>query len=170
MQISQEAKDKIKDKELHRIATTVTVYKPKENKQFTYLITKRALHKKMMPGKWTVPGGGLNVDDYISKPQTHGDNGWPNSVETAMLREINEEVNIKIGEAKYLLNLTFIRPDAIPVLVLTFYAPYVSGEVKLDQDSVEYKWVNIEEAKSLDIIPGIYDELVMVDELLKSGK
>src|SRR3954469_24098136 len=101
----------IKDKELHRVAITTIIY----NKDRRFLLTKRSPTKKVHPNKWTIPGGGLNVDDYISKPQTHDGNGWSNSVEVAMLREIEEEVNVKIGEAKYLLNLTFIRPDAIPV-------------------------------------------------------
>lgn len=54
----------VKDKELHRIVTTTLVYKP----DFAYLVTKRAMHKKVMPGKWTIPGGGLSVDDYINTP------------------------------------------------------------------------------------------------------
>ncbi len=30
-----------------------------------YLITCRNLNKKAFPGKWTVPGGRLEVSDYI---------------------------------------------------------------------------------------------------------
>src|SRR6202042_794232 len=44
----------IKDKEMHRVATTAIIY----NKAGEFLITKRAMHKKHFPGKWTVPGGG----------------------------------------------------------------------------------------------------------------
>ena len=40
----------VKDKELHRVTTTVLVYKP----DFTYLITKRAMHKPVHPGKWSI--------------------------------------------------------------------------------------------------------------------
>ena len=60
----------IKDKELHRIAITAIIY----NDEGKYLITKRSLTKKASPGKWTVPGGGLNIDDYInSKPSVISD-------------------------------------------------------------------------------------------------
>ena len=80
-------------------------------------------------------------------------------MEKALRREVKEEVNVEIGKASYLMDLTFIRPDGIPVLVLSYYAPYVSGEVKLDEDAVEYKWAALEELKGLDLIAGIYDEI-----------
>ena len=153
----------IQDKELHRIAITCIIYKDGK-----YLVTKRSPHKKVHPNKWTVPGGGLNTDDYVNTPQTGGDAGWYGAVEKALRREVKEEVNVEVGEARYLLDMTFIRPDGIPVLVLSYYAPYVSGEVTLDDDAVEYKWATLEEAKGLDFIAGIYGEIEEVDTLLKA--
>jgi 8-oxo-dGTP pyrophosphatase MutT (NUDIX family) len=153
----------IPDKELHRIAITCIIYKDGGK----YLVTKRSPTKKAFPNKWTVPGGGLSTDDYVSTPPTH--NGqWYGAVEIALRREVHEEVNIEIGTPSYLLDLTFVRPDGIPVLVLSYYAHYVSGDVKLDEDAVEYKWVTLNEAKELDLISGIYEELEMVDKLLKT--
>jgi len=152
----------IADKELHRISITAIIY----NDEGKYLVTKRGPHKKMQPNKWTVPGGGLNVDDYIHKPQSYGAPQWYGVLEAALVREVKEEVNIEIGEAKYLVNLAFIRPDGIPVLVLSYYAPYKSGEVKLDEDAVEYRWVTLAEAKELDLINGIYEEIEKVDKIL----
>ncbi|MBI4066001.1 NUDIX hydrolase [Candidatus Kaiserbacteria bacterium] len=154
----------IKDKELHRVAITCIIYNSEEK----YLVTKRSPHKKAHPNKWTVPGGGLNTDDYINTQQTHGNAGWYGAVEKALIREVKEEVNIKIGKPHYLLDMTFIRPDGIPVLVLSYYAPYISGKVKLDEDAVEYKWATLKEAKKLDLIKGIYEEIEMVDKLLKA--
>ena len=55
-------------------------------------------------------------------------------------------------------------------MVLSFYAPYESGEIKLDKDSVEYKWVTSEEAQKLDIIAGVEEEIEMVDKILKGKK
>jgi 8-oxo-dGTP pyrophosphatase MutT (NUDIX family) len=152
------------DKELHRIAITCIIY----NDEGKFLVTKRSMAKKAHPGRWTIPGGGLNTDDYTSKPQTNGNAGWYGAVEAALLREIQEEVNVTIGKANYLLDLTFIRPDGIPVLVLSYYAPYVSGEVKLDEDTVDFRWVTLDDAKELDLIEGIYDELEEVKKLLKN--
>ena len=154
----------IKDKELHRIAITAIIYNDDK-----YLITKRALTKKASPGKWTVPGGGLNIDDYInSKPSVLGDHPqWYRVIENGLKREVREEVNLEIEKPQYLLDLTFIRPDGIPVLVLNYFAKYKSGEVKLDADSIDYKWVTLEEAKSYDIIDGIWEEIEMVDKIIK---
>ena len=153
----------IKDKELHRIATTAIIY----NKAGKFLITKRSLEKKAFPGKWTVPGGGLEVDDYINTQPTHKNDQWYYAIETALRREVKEEVNLEIGKPQYLLDLVFIRPDGIPVLVLSYYCPLISGEVKLDKDSIDYKWVSAEEAKSHDLIDGILEEIKMVEEILK---
>ena len=62
----------IKYRDLHRIVTTTIIYK-KEINVFKYLITKRASTKKVHPNKWTLPGGGLEVDDYINTPSSTKD-------------------------------------------------------------------------------------------------
>jgi 8-oxo-dGTP pyrophosphatase MutT (NUDIX family) len=158
----------IQNKELHRIVTTTLVYKP----DFKYLITRRALHKKSHPGKWTVPGGGLTVDDYINTPQSeHGPNLWYNTLEISLKREIKEETGLDIGNPEVLTNLTFIRADGIPVFCLVCYAPYINGEVDInldpEGDTIDFAWVTLEEAKTYDLIGGIWDEIRQIDEILK---
>jgi 8-oxo-dGTP pyrophosphatase MutT (NUDIX family) len=161
----------IKDKELHRIVTTTLIYKP----DFTYLITKRAMHKKSHPGKWTIPGGGLTVDDYINTPHSeHGPNLWYGVLSNSLKRELKEEVNLEVGQPELLTDMAFIRPDAIPVICFSYFVPYTSGEVKIEQDTdgdtVDFAWVTLEQAKSYDLIPGIWDEIRQVDEILKGRK
>ena len=154
------------NKELHRIAVTAIIY----NEEGKYLVTKRSPHKKSFPNKWTVPGGGLDVDDYMhNKPDTLSGQ-WYYAVEKTLRREVKEEVNLEIGKPIYLLDLCFITPDGQPCMVLSYYAPYKSGEIKLDKDSTEYKWVTSEEAMKLDIIQGIEEEIEMVDKILKLQK
>ena len=130
-------------------------------------MTKRSLEKKAFPGKWTVPGGGLTVDDYIKMPPTTEAGQWYGAAESTLRREVREEVGVEVGAVQYLLDLTFIRPDGIPVLVLSYYAPYVSGEVTLDTDATEYRWVTLDEAKELDLINGLYEEIEMVEKRLR---
>lgn len=154
----------IKDKELHRISLTAIIY----NNDGKYLITKRSLSKKAFPGKWTVPGGGLETDDYTNTKPTTSSGQWYYSLENALRREIKEEVNLEIEKPKYLLDLTFIRPDGIPILVLSYYAKYKSGEIKLDEASIDYKWVTLEEAKEYDIIDGIWEEIEMVEKIINN--
>lgn len=155
----------IEDKELHRVTVTGLVYKP----DLHYLITKRAMHKKVMPGKWTIPGGGLSTDDYINTPvSTQSSKQWYGALETCLRREIREEVNLEIGKGEILTDLTFIRPDGIPVLCLSYFAPYVSGEIKLDADTTEYAWIKVDEVGKYDLIEGVDEEIRRVDEILKA--
>ena len=153
----------IENKELHRIALTAIIHKDGK-----FLITKRSLDKKAFPGKWTVPGGGLETDDYINTKPTTEAGQWYYAVENALRREIKEEVNIEVDKPKYLLDLTFIRPDGIPVVVLSFYCNYVSGDVKLDDDSVDYASVDVNELDKYDLIDGIADEIREVAEKIKN--
>jgi len=153
------------NQELHRIVSTAIIYK-KEESGIEYLITKRSPHKKVFPSKWTVPGGGLETDDYTTTP-ANSDGCWYYALSISLRREVREEVNLEIGFIKYLLDLALIRPDGIPVITLSFYAPYKSGEVKLDEDAIEFVWATYEECKKYDLIEGILDEIRMVDEILK---
>ena len=151
----------IKDKELHRITSTAIIYKDGK-----YLLVRRSLEKKSFPGKWTVPGGGLEVDDYINTLKTTHDH-WYCGIENSLRREIKEECNLEVGKIKYLLDIIFIRPDGVPAIILSFYCPYKSGEVKLDEDNIDYKWISYEEAKKYDLIEGLLEEIEMVDKILR---
>lgn len=158
----------IQNKELHRIDSTAIIYRQRGD-DYEYLITKRSLAKKAFPGKWTVPGGGLDTDDYINTPQTTAGGHWYFAIEKSLMREIKEEVNLEIDKVRYLLDMTLIRPDGIPLIVLSFFAQYVSGEVALDEDSIEFAWATCAECKNHDLIEGIYEEIEMVDKILKGG-
>jgi 8-oxo-dGTP pyrophosphatase MutT (NUDIX family) len=147
----------IKNRELHRV----------EGK---YLVTKRSPHKKSFPNKWTVPGGGMEVEDYINSPVSTKAGHWYYAIEKTLRREVKEEVNLEISKPKYLLDLAFVAPDGTPSIVLSYYADYVSGEIKLDGDSTEYKWITAEEAKSIDLIEGIDEEIEMADKIIKNKK
>ncbi len=129
-------------------------------------MTKRSPTKKAFPNKWTVPGGGLEVDDYINDTPSTLAGQWYGALEKTLRREVKEEVSVEIGKPKYLLDLTFITPQGIPSVVLSYYAPYESGEVELDEDATEYKWVTLAEAKDLDMIDGIWEEIELVEKIL----
>jgi len=149
----------IKDKELHRIALTAIIHKDGK-----YLLVRRNLNKKAFPGKWTVPGGGLEVDDYINLPKTTHDH-WYFAVENSLRREVREEAGIETGKLNYLLDITFIRPDGVPVVILSYYGDYKSGEVKLNEENIDYAWVSFEEAKAYDLVEGLLAEIEMADKI-----
>ncbi|MBZ9578360.1 NUDIX domain-containing protein [Patescibacteria group bacterium] len=147
----------IQNKELHRITSTAIVHKDGK-----YLLLQRSPNKKAFPGKWTVPGGGLEVSDYINLPKTTSDH-WYFAIENSLRREIKEETGLEVGELKYLCSMTFIRPDGIPTVILSFYCDWKSGLVKLDEDNINYAWTAVEEAKNYDLVEGLLEEIKMVD-------
>jgi len=148
-------------RELHRIAPTAIIHKGGK-----FLILQRAPHKKMFPRRWTVPGGGLSMDDYINTPKSTPD-AWYYSIENCLKREIKEESGLEVDKLKYLVDLTFVRSDNIPVVTLSYYCGWKSGDVKLDEDSTDYRWVSAKEAENYDLIEGILEEIKMVDDILK---
>ena len=151
----------IQNRELHRITSTAIVYKDGR-----YLIVQRSKNKKAFPGMWTVPGGGLEVDDYINSPKTTLDH-WYFAIGNSLRREIKEEVGIEVGKLKYLLDIAFIRPDGVPAVILSYFCNWKSGEVKLNEENIDFKWITFEEVKNYDLVPGLLGEIEMVDKILK---
>jgi 8-oxo-dGTP diphosphatase len=148
---------------LHTIAVTGVVVKDGK-----YLITKRSPNKKHFPGKWTIPGGKMEMDDYAERKKDTSSH-WYNVIETVLRREILEETGLKIKNIRYLTSLSFIS-KGVPSIVLSLFAEHESGEVKLSSESTEHVWVTVEEAKNYDMIEGIYEELEMLDKYLKTGQ
>lgn len=151
---------------VHYIITTGIIV----NYEGKYLIVRRAEWEKNFPGKWTVPGGKLEVLDYSLKERDTRIH-WYNVLENSLRREVLEEVGLEIERIGYVTSLVFIGPGEIPSLVISLYAYPKSGEhVKLDDSLTDFKWVSLEEAKNYDLIEGIYEEIAMLDKMLKEGK
>ena len=134
-----------------------------------YLIAKRAGWEKAFPGMWTVPGGKLEVLDYVLNEKSTSSH-WYNVLEDLLKREIKEEVGLEIENIGYVTSLVYIRPDKIPCLIISLYAEPIGDNVKLCDALTEYAWVRLEEAKNYNLIEGIYEELVILDDFLKKGK
>ena len=147
------------DNHKHIVAVTGIIVKDGK-----YLITKRPSTKKAFPNKWTVPGGRLEVDDYLNLPKDTKDH-WYNILEKVLRREVQEEVGLEIKKIRYLTSMTFLRGED-PTLIVSLYADYDKGEVALNEESVDFAWVSLEEAESYDLIEGIYQEFVMLDKIL----
>jgi 8-oxo-dGTP pyrophosphatase MutT (NUDIX family) len=135
-----------------------------------YLITKRAEWEKAFPGRWTVPGGKLEVLDYALK-EKDTKHHWYNVIENLLKKEIREEVGLEIKNIGYVTSMVYIRPDNVPCLIISLFAETCDDkEVRLCNALSEYAWVDLDEARDYDLIDGIYDELVILDNFLKSGK
>lgn len=107
------------------------------------------------------------MHEYNKLPQTAGFPQWYNVVDWVLHKEVGEEVGLEIEKPQYLCDLVFVRPDGYPVVTLSYWAYYKSGEAKLCKDLVDHAWVMLEEAKNYDLIDGIWDELHDVSKLLQ---
>ena len=134
-----------------------------------FLITKRSPNEKNYPSVWTVPGGKVEMKDYVSRKPDTNSGTWYNVFEDVLKREVLEETGLKIKNIKYIANLAYMRSDGIPTLMVSLAADNDSGEVKLSPDMVEHAWATLEEAKNYDLIDGIYEEMEMLDKFLKEG-
>lgn len=151
----------MEDKSLHRVSSTAIIHKDGK-----HLLLQRSLQKKAFPGKWTVPGGKMEVDDYINLPKTTSDH-WYFALDKGLRREIKEETGLEVDGLNYLCDMTFIQPDGVPGIILSFYGNWKSGEVQLDEDSINHAWVSLEEARNYDMVEGLLEEIEMVDKIYK---
>jgi 8-oxo-dGTP pyrophosphatase MutT (NUDIX family) len=150
------------DPRLHFVTATAII-----EKDGKFLIMKRAPNEKAFPGKWTVPGGKLVYKEYKDLPYKGDWPNWYSMMEWLVRKEVREESGVEIGKPTYLTDLVFVRPDGYPVVVLSFWAKYKSGDVKLNHEMTDFAWVTAEEAKTYDLINGIDDEIAEVEKLLK---
>ena len=118
-----------------------------------YLITRRSPEKKRFPGMWVVPGGHLDPEDFMGYPKE------------------TEEVGLEINNVRYVTSLATEHKDGAASIVISCLADYKAGEVILEKGETDKaEWVSLKEAKDYDLVDGIYDELVMSENLLKTGK
>lgn len=151
------------DPRLHIVAVTGII-----EKDGKYLILKRSEREIAYPGYWTVPGGKLVRHEYENLSLTPGTEAWYGIVNYVLKKEIKEEAGLEVEDIRYLTDMTFIRPDNIPVLVLSYYCCYKDGKIKLGKDIVDYAWITPEEGRNYQIIPGILEEIISVNKILKS--
>src|SRR3989338_11585302 len=95
-----------------------------------FLITKRSAAEKAFPSQWTVPGGKLELKDDAHRPKDTLSH-WYNIFEDLLRREVKEEVKLVIKNIRYLTSLAYIRSDSIPTIIVSLYADYVKGSIKL---------------------------------------
>lgn len=153
-----------KNQHLHEVVITAIIVKDGK-----YLITRRSSSKKRFPGMWTVPGGKMETSDYLQLPKD-SEHYWYNVLERTLRREVKEEAGIDIDDIEYVTSLATIHTDGSPSIVISCMADYAGGNVKLNlEESDDHAWVSLEEAKSYQLIDGIYDELVMAENK-RNGK
>lgn len=99
-----------------------------------YLLSKRSKDDPQEGGKWSIPGG--KVDLEIEK----------NIIENTLKREIKEEVGIEIkDEVELIFNNSFTRVSGHHVVMMVFLCHYKSGVAKALDGQEEIKWLTLAE-------------------------
>ena len=151
--------------QVHYICATVIII----NSEGKFLIAKRADWEKAFPSRWTVPGGKLEVLDYVLRKKDTPHH-WYNIFEDLVKREALEEVGLELENLGYVTSLVYIRPDNIPSLITSLHATAKTENVRLCKALTDFKWVTLEEAKEYDLIEGIYEEIEILVKKLNTGE
>jgi len=150
-----------KPDKLFYLVANVIVVRPSDGR---CLMLQRSLNEAVHPGQYCFPGGKLEWADLdINHPTSvNGDVlDFEDAVERLVAREVREEAGLEVGsDLKYINSVAYIRPDGVPSLLVKFAAPYVAGEVKLEQGSFGgFTWATAAEARALDCIMGMPEEI-----------
>ncbi len=149
--------DELREK-LHYVSVTGII-----RKDGKYLICKRSPNEKAFPNKWCVPGGKIEVRDFVNTKKDTSAH-WLDIFEKTLRKEILEETGLKIKNIGYVSNLAFIRPNGFSTIIISLYAEHADGEVKLDKEElVDHAWVSLDEAKKYDLIENIWEQMQKVD-------
>lgn len=113
------------------------------------LVIKRNESEIAYPGLWAFPGGKIEPNETIFE---------------ALQREAKEEVGLDLveGYKEFIGDFNFQRKDGYNVVGLVFQVIAKSEEVILDKDFDDFKWINFEESKKLNLIPGMEKEFEFV--------
>ena len=151
-------------KEKANYVSVTGIIRKKEDRHNTYLICKRSPNEKAFPNKWCVPGGKIEQKDFINNTKDTKDH-WLNIFEKTLIKEISEETNLEINNIGYVSSLVFIRPNGFSTIIVSLYADYDSGTIKLNNEElVDYAWVDLDSAKNYGLIENIYEQIVEVEK------
>lgn len=119
----------------------------KDNK---LLLAQRSFDEGHLPGYWAVPGGKVDLTDTIV---------W-NILEKTAQKEILEETGVQVADAMVLLsNNSFVRTDGQPVIAINFICQYVSGTPQPLEDTIDVKWIGLDDVSSLQIESGVQKQI-----------
>ena len=166
MQATKISLDEAKPNKLFYFVANAHIYRRSDGR---CLILKRSKNEKVFPGKWAVPGGKLEWEDFdITQPDRILSGqviNFVNPIERLLIREIKEESGIEVeSDFRYTgKSVLIVRPDGIPVIFVVFAATYKAGEVMPEKGAfTDFAWVNADEVKKYDCIEGIDQEIRQV--------
>lgn len=110
------------------------------NDQGQLLLLQRS-EKSGAGGKWSLPGGGLDRGEKSEK---------------GILREIEEEVQITVKDLQPFYVKTYMSGDDF-IVIIAYKAKYLRGEIILNWEHDDYKWLNLDETLKMELTPDAKD-------------
>jgi len=110
-----------------------------KNKDNKFLVILKSDIEEINPNEIDLPGGRLKFGEDF---------------EDGLKREIMEELGITIEIMRLSRVWTLIKND-LHLVGLTFLANYVSGDIKLSQEHINFQWIS-----KKDILNGEYPEWI----------
>lgn len=138
--------------ETRHIVTAVAVIQRDDGR---ILLLKRSDHENVYPGCYTFPGGKVENNDTITE---------------TLIKEVKEESGLDLKQGVILIKeKSILRPDGTSSKSLSFLCRVEDDSVVTieEPDFTNYKWVNLQELKSLKHV-GIEAEFVKVSQINKT--
>ena len=136
--------------DLHSILTNGVVFKGDK-----VLVSRRSFQEQHMPGRWTIPGGKV---DHPKGDAFH-------ILEKTVTREILEETGGEIeDEVQMVTNNAYTLHDR-HVVAIVFKCQYKSGTAKPLEDTIDCKWVTIDEVKKMDFPPNVKEYILEASKI-----
>lgn len=113
----------------------------------TYKTSVLLVKRKNIPAKglWWFPGGGIRK--------------WESPL-TAVVRELKEETGLDVVQAKFVTVMDSpFQEDNIHCIAIVYKVIVSSDKVVLDDESSEYKWLDLVDDSRLELHPYLQQEL-----------
>lgn len=132
--------------EKRKVATAILI-----NSENKILAVKRASDRKYNPNKWSIISGHIEENETPRQ---------------CVERELKEELLGEIKIKSITQGNNFLHDDSIVHKTIwditPFLVKYISGEIIIDAEHTEFKWVTIQEYLKMDIIEGTRKDLLNV--------
>lgn len=107
------------------------------------------------------------VYSFVGGKMEYSDKGIVSAIEREKNEEIGEDFKVKLYH-EFSNNLTFKKKDGSYMILPHYFAKHLQGEVRLNDEYSEYRWVEIEDLEEFE--PKIKNIPKSVNKLLKLGK
>ncbi len=113
------------------------------------LVLKRSDKDDHKPGVWETVGGGMDKEE---------------SPQEALLREISEETGLIVNVGSPFNVFAFKKDTGELKVGITFLCEYVSGDVTLSDEHIEYVWIDPKDFTRMESVPSLHAEIAKYAE------